>query len=94
MGELKEIKKELLIDMKYPTDDILIDRTKQLRRRNNLYTAMLLGNSFKRKVKILFNTVDQKFFVNTTVWSVGKEFITLKGGRIVPIRSIYKIQLY
>ena len=80
--------------MKYPTDDILIDRTKQLRRRNNLYTAMLLGNSFKRKVKILFNTVDQKFFVNTTVWSVGKEFITLKGGRIVPIRSIYKIQLY
>ena len=94
MGELKEIKKELLIDMKYSTDDILIDRTKQLRRRNNLYTAMLLGNSFKRKVKILFNTVDEKFFVNTTVWSVGKEFITLKGGRIVPIRSIYKIQLY
>ena len=94
MGELREIQKELLIDMKYPTDDILLGRMERIRRRNNLYTAMLLGNSFKRKVKILFNTVSQKFFVDTTVWSVGKEFVTLKGGRIVPIRSIYKVQLY
>ena len=94
MGELKEIQKELLIDMKYPVEDILLNRMERLRRRNNLYTAMLLGNTFKRKVKILFNTIDKKFFVHTTVWSVGKEFVTLKGGRIVPIRSIYKIQLY
>jgi len=94
MGEIREIKKESLIDVQYLIDDVLKSRVDRLRRRSALYNAMLLGNTFKRKVKILFNTAKNKFFIHTTVWYVGKDFVTLKGGRVVPISSIYKIHLY
>jgi len=94
MGEIREIKKESLIDVQYPIVDVLKSRIDRLRRRSALYNAMLLGNTFKRKVKILFNTSKNKFFIHTTVWYVGKDFVTLKGGRVVPISSIYKIHLY
>lgn len=94
MGEEKEIQKESLIDIKYLKEDVLKGRLQRLRRKNNLYAAMIIGNTFKRKVKILFHTSFNKFFVNTTIWHVGNEFITLKGGRILPIKSIEKVKFY
>ena len=94
MGKLREIEKESLIDMKYPVVDVITSRIQRLRRKNSLYTAMLLGNTFKRKVKIVFQTSFNKFLVHTTIWYVGKDNVTLKGGRTLPIKSIEKVKLY
>jgi len=94
MKGIKEIEKESLIDVKYPIKDIVSGTIQRLRRTHNLYTAMLLGNTFKRKVKIIFQTSYNKFFVHTTIWHVGKDYITLKGGRVLPIKSIEKVKFY
>jgi len=94
MGKEKEIQKESLVYVKYPDKDILKSKIQRLRRKNNLYAAMLLGNGFKRKVKILFHTSFNKLFVNTTIWHVGKEYVTLKGGRCLPIKAVEKVKFY
>lgn len=53
--------------------------------------AMRLGNEFKGKSHITFETTEGPVEVETTVWSAGEEYLQLKGGTIIPISSIVDI---
>jgi hypothetical protein len=52
-----------------------------------------LGNEFKSKVSIAFNTKRGVRRVLTTVWSVTEKYLQLKNNVHVPIRSIVDIEL-
>jgi hypothetical protein len=66
----------------------------ELRERNRrLYLAMLLGNNFHSKVKIVFNTIEGYKEVFTTVWATTEKFILLKEGSFIPIESIAWVEL-
>lgn len=62
-----------------------------LERDRQLYRAMILGNSYKQKVKIFFKDLVSYKSVETTVWFVGDKHVSLKQGVLLPKNTIYKI---
>lgn len=62
---------------------------KELKER--LTKACANGNNRKVKYKITFYTNNGRMKVNTTIWSVGNSFITLKENIYIPIKSIINV---
>lgn len=86
------VEKENLKNYIFIKEDVISDIKLQKRRYANIQRAVKLGNGFKNKVKIFFRTKDNDlYFVETTVWGAGKEYIELKGGVNIPIQAIEKI---
>ncbi len=56
-----------------------------------LSSVQRLGNEFKSKADIAFNTKHGVKKVSTTVWSVTENYLQLKNNVHVPIRSIVDI---
>jgi hypothetical protein len=52
---------------------------------------MVLGNSYKQKVKVFFKDVVSLRYVETTIWFVGDNHVTLKEGINIPKNKIYKV---
>ncbi len=59
---------------------------------NQLQYSCRLGNEFKGKTVITFETTNGPKAVETTVWSVTDNHVTLKGGLAIPLSSV--IDLY
>ncbi len=59
---------------------------------NQLQYSCRLGNEFKGKTVITFETSRGPRAVETTVWSVTDNHLTLKGGVEIPLNSV--IDLY
>lgn len=59
--------------------------------RKELQYAVRLGNEFKGKTTITFETKEGPKTVTTTVWTVTDNFLQLKGGLMVPLHSIIDI---
>lgn len=50
--------------------------------------AVRLGNEFKGKATITFETTQGPRAVTTTVWSVTNKYIQLKAGLSIPLNSV------
>ena len=59
--------------------------------RNELTYAVRLGNEFKGKTIITFETTQGPRTVETTIWSLTDEDLELKGGLVIPLSSIIDI---
>jgi len=59
---------------------------------NRLASAPRLGNEFKSKATITFNTIEGPKKVSTTVWSVTEKYIQLKNSVHIPIKSVIDIE--
>lgn len=59
--------------------------------KKELQYAVRLGNEFKGKTSITFETTDGAKTVETTVWSLTDHYIQLKGGTNVPLSSITNV---
>lgn len=57
----------------------------------DLSYAARLGNEFKGKTTITFETTTGPHTVETTVWSVTEEGLQLKGGAFIPLSSIIEV---
>ena len=53
--------------------------------------AARLGNEFKGKTTITFETTQGPRVVSTTVWSVADKFLQLKGGTTIPLNSVIDV---
>ncbi len=53
--------------------------------------AARLGNEFKGKTSITFETTQGPRSVSTTVWSVTDNYLQLKGGTNIPLNSIIDV---
>lgn len=60
--------------------------------KDKLEGALRLGNAFKSKTHLVFNTTDGPKKVETTVWNVSPDFIELKGGVIIPVQSLLDVE--
>lgn len=90
---VKIIEKSELTNLKFERTDVLEDKDQINTRMNKLITAMRLGNSAKSKVKIYFKDRFDKKCVETTVWYADPLYVTLKGGLVLPVSSIYHINI-
>lgn len=59
---------------------------------NQLQYSLRLGNEFKGKTVVTFETTQGPRAVETTIWSVTDNHLMLKGGLDIPLSSV--IDLY
>lgn len=88
-GEI--IDKKEIPHLQFLSNDILSSHEEKLIRERELKKAMVLGNSYKHKVKIFFRDLKSFKKVETTVWFVDDKHVALKEGVILPKKAIYKI---
>lgn len=82
------IDKELIPSLSFKDASVIKQHpelTKQLQK------AMMLGNTHKRKVKIVFQDDEGVKKVDTTLWASGSKFVCLKGGVWIPINRLIEI---
>ncbi len=82
------INKENISGLVFPLTDVLQKIDEQHKRLEKLKTAMVLGNGFKHKVKIIFRDLQERRVVETTIWFVSDSHVTLKSGLVMPISCI------
>lgn len=82
-----EIEKEDITKYKITTAEQ--DRTEELM--SKLQLAQRLGNEFKAKTTITFMTDEGAKKVTTTVWSLTGDYLHLKAGVIIPVKSIIDV---
>ncbi len=86
------IQKEELPGIVFSKTDVLIEDSDRKKRKHDLYEAMLLGNRYKRKVKIHFDTYNHRHLeIETTVWQATDQNVVFKGGVTIPIHSIKEV---
>ena len=78
------IEKEQIPD--YKLVPAFVDKSEQWEK--EMRYAARLGNEFKGKTTIIFETTQGPRAVTTTVWSVTRNFIQLKGGLSIPLSSV------
>lgn len=66
-----------------------VDKSEQWRK--EIEYAVRLGNEFKGKTAITFETTQGPKEVETTVWSLADGYLQLKGGMLIPLQSIINI---
>jgi hypothetical protein len=66
-----------------------LDKTEHWKQ--ELAYAVRLGNEFKGKTTITFETTEGSRTVETTVWSLTETYIVLKSGTTIPLNSITEV---
>lgn len=84
---------DTLENVTFTKEDVHSDRDRVARRKYNLRKATKLGNLYKRKVIIRFRTLEGYLKkVEARVWSLGEEYVSLKGGMNIPVRSVEEVE--
>ena len=88
------IAKEDIPQYTFIREDVLRhDFAGQQSRRLSLLRAQQLGNGFQGKVRISFTTSEaDSCQVETTVWQTSDEYVSLKGGIMLPVRAINRVE--
>lgn len=87
------INKEDIGKLYFPKEDVLLTPEEKKERLKKIERAMYLGNN-KIKVQIIFQDVEGKKVVDTSIWGITEQNIILKGTTIIPIRSIHEVKFF
>ncbi len=88
MSKAELIEKEEVVNYKFldaPVEEVHVQKEK-------LAGAVRLGNEFKSKAYITFQTDQGPKKIETTVWTVTEKYLQIKNGVLIPIRSLIDIQ--
>ncbi|AFL82725.1 hypothetical protein Belba_0053 [Belliella baltica DSM 15883] len=92
MKTIEKIEKEDIKNLNFNKREVLSTNVEIKKRWNELFRAQALGNLLQSKVNITFETADERIFmVYSTIWAVGQEFITLKGGVHIPVNAVLEV---
>ncbi|EAZ80611.1 hypothetical protein [Algoriphagus machipongonensis] len=92
MKPIEIIEKEQLAHLFFSKKEVLNNPDLQKDRLSKLIRSQTLGNLLRTKVLLTFSTADDHIYqIHTTVWAVGPDFISLKGGLTLPVSSILAI---
>jgi len=87
----KNIEKEEIEGLSFPSEEVLKTQEEITTRDLQMQRAMLLGNNYKGKVKIIFEDGECVKQVETTVWGFTDKRVILKKGLLIPIHRIIEI---
>lgn len=92
MKPIEPIEKEHLAHLFFSKKEVISDPELQKDRLAKLFRSQTLGNLLQTKVHLTFEASDEHLYqIHTTVWAVGGDYISLKGGMTIPISSILEI---
>ena len=87
------IEKEKIDKLTFPKGEVLGSDEAIKIRRIKLENAVRLGNVEHYKVKIIFGADEGLMMVNTTVWTITNNYISLKREITIPVKRIYGINI-
>jgi uncharacterized protein (UPF0248 family) len=85
------IEKEKVVDLRFPSNEVLMTNIEIKERQNNLQRALSLGNLEHSKIRIYFEDDTSTKMVETTVWGVTDKRVILKQGNVIPIHRIHAV---
>ncbi len=88
------IEKEEITEFSFPSGDVLASEAERVERQARIKRGTRLGNSMKRKVKIIFEDVEGLKKVETTIWGFTDKNVILKKTTIIPIRRVHEIKFF
>jgi len=88
------IPKESVNEYTFIKNEVLASINDIRQRKIDLNRALILGNAYRRKVKIIFETTKGLCQVETTIWAVTEKSLILKGGKVIPIIVVHKVRVY
>lgn len=89
------VAKETIPTLRFSQNDVLPTAEERTTRRHDAERACALGNNYHGKLDIYFQTADgQTRRVQTTVWAVQEDYITLKAGVILPLHAVLGFDFY
>lgn len=92
MKTITKIEKEELPQFSFAREEVIQNPEERKMRMADLNRSQTLGNLLQTKVRITFEDKERNIYeVYTTVWAVGIEFVSLKGGVTLPICSIVNV---
>jgi hypothetical protein len=53
---------------------------------------VILGNLYKVKSRICFETKEGSKVIETTIWSVTNNYVIIKGGQVIPVQCITAVE--
>ncbi|MCX6351859.1 MAG: hypothetical protein NTX03_08345 [Bacteroidetes bacterium] len=77
--------------MNFTGEEVLSNDFAKKKRVSDLYRAMILGNLYHVKCRIVFETKKGLRDVETTVWAATDKFVSLKGGISIPVGCIHQV---
>ena len=82
---------EILSRQQFLDTEVLPTQAERDARREALYYGMVLGNNYKRKVRIAFLTYEGRVDIESQIWAITESKISLKGGATIPIGCIKSV---
>jgi len=71
----------------------VLKNEQQIRQREkDLNHALSLSSENDHEIKLTFNYMGSKRTKNTKLWHYDSKYVMLKGGLVLPVKSIYKIE--
>ncbi len=87
------IDKNEIVNEHISSNEVLTNTEAIEKRKLALSSALTLGNLYKQKVSLIFNYKGKVHNTLVTIWHLDDGFICIKGGTIIPIKSIYDVKL-
>ncbi len=89
------VEKEQIPHLKFGKTDVITDPAERKKRMLQVSRATVLGNGYHGKVEIFFKTADgESKRVDTTIWDSDQQYLILKSGTSLPIKSVSGIEFY
>jgi hypothetical protein len=85
--------KEEVTQLNFPSEDVLSNPEASEKRRIALEQAVVLGNTYKGKTKIVFEDSLGIKQIETHIWGLTDKRVILKQGIVIPIHRIHEVKL-
>ena len=87
------VEKEEISNLNFPSKEVLKTREAIEQRRVDLERAVVLGNTYKGKTKIIFEDNESIRQIETHLWGLTDLRVILKQGIVIPIHRIHEVKL-
>lgn len=91
-AEISHITKEDIHNLQFPLHEVLSDQQAIENRKKHLEHAVVLGNTYKGKTKIIFEDSVSMHQIDTHIWGLTEKWVILKQGITIPIRRIHDVK--
>ena len=90
---ISPIEKEDISHLVFPDSEVLMSPEVIEQRRIALERAVVLGNTYKGKTKIVFEDSESIRQIETHIWGLTDKRVILKQGIVIPIHRIHEVKL-
>ena len=90
---ISPVQKEEVNLLSFPNEEVLLNTEAIEQRRIVLERAVVLGNTYKGKTKIIFEDREGTKQIETHIWGLTDKRVILKQGIVIPINRIHEVKL-